>query len=215
MMDFSKSIEDIKNNLNKELNNAYEIGFQNGWESGQDEVLSEGAMSDMYNCGLEDAWELIKVIEDLPEQERMNIFHVSSIYKIVRMYTPDEVMSMLDEYISPCEHCNLNNTKEETHREPNSCITCENSDCCKSSYPCIECNYNGTYTVHTDKNFYVRKKDLNYNKKDFDNVTCNSCEHTDCIRQYYPCNKCNRNNEMVVNTLDDFYEKNWRPWVTE
>jgi hypothetical protein len=91
----SKGEKDMREELELKIHEFAEQMYRAGHVDGYNEA---SLCANDYQRGLNDAWECIRKLEDIPNQAVMDVFHFGSIYKIVRNYTVSEVIAKIKEY---------------------------------------------------------------------------------------------------------------------
>lgn len=82
--------EELEQKIHEFTEQIYGAGYVDGY--------NDASCANDYQRGLNDAWECIRKLEDIPNQAVMDIFHFGSIYKIARNYTATEIIAKIKEY---------------------------------------------------------------------------------------------------------------------
>lgn len=112
MKDYS-CLDGMKSNVQKELETAFNKGYEQGFEVGYCSTRSEMKNGkDDYNRGMEDAWEIARKIANDPSiggmksSEICKIFNVEFYREVFVYYTCDEVKEKIEEWEKKAEEDN-------------------------------------------------------------------------------------------------------------
>jgi hypothetical protein len=107
--------QDIKNKIHELVENAYEMGYEDGLKDGKESVQIDE--SDAYKAGLNDAWECArKMINDAAENGSnmlKKVFGYTTLYYIINHYPASEAMLKITLH------------EEKQKQEERACDTCQ------------------------------------------------------------------------------------------
>ena len=110
----------VEQMLNDDTKCQYQEGYNDGYRKGINRGKEYRVMEAdcAYQCGLRKAWECIKKLKKLSENDRNTLFKYVWLNDILDKFSPNDVITKLEEW----------EKKQEGQRQPDK-VDCKNTDC--------------------------------------------------------------------------------------